>query len=142
MEQPRVGKVAAVVIRNGSSGPEVLVFDHPLEEAGFMVQLPAGTIEPDEAPEAAAVRELFEETGVEVLTGALAGIRDEEWEGQARRRWVYLFDAPDNLPDEWPFNCDCGADTRCHWASLAAQIFEPQQPWLEMAKDLVSRREL
>lgn len=42
----------------------LLVFthrDHPMTVTG--VQVPAGTIESDESPERAAVRELFEETG-------------------------------------------------------------------------------
>jgi 8-oxo-dGTP pyrophosphatase MutT (NUDIX family) len=46
-------------------GDKLLVFSHPdFPEAG--IQVPAGTIEPDEEPEAAALREAFEETG---LTG-------------------------------------------------------------------------
>ena len=100
-----------------------------------MVQLPAGTIERDEAPDAAVLRELQEETGVQAILVALAGIRDEEWEGEARRRWVYLFDAPDGLPDEWPFTCDCGANIRCYWLPFdRAEILEHQQPWLEIAR--------
>ena len=135
MEHSRVGKVTAVCLRTRDTLPEVLVFDHPLDEGGFMIQLPAGTIEPQEAPEAAAERELWEETGVEARLVAFAGLRDEEWEGEARRRWVYIFDAPDGLADEWPFTCDCGADIRCYWLPFeSATILEPQQPWLEMAR--------
>ena len=116
--------------------PEVLVFDHPLDDGGFMIQLPAGTIEQQEEPEVAATRELWEETGVQATLAALAGVRDEEWEGQARRRWVYLFEAPDGLPNEWPFTCDCGAKTRCYWLPFnRAEIVEPQQPWLQMARE-------
>jgi len=40
----------------------VLVFDHPLAETQF----PAGTVDLDESPENAAVRELAEETGIQV----------------------------------------------------------------------------
>lgn len=100
-----------------------------------MVQLPAGTIEDgEEAPEA-AVRELFEETGVESEPGILAGILDEEWEGEARRRWVYLLEAASTLPDEWPFHCDCGVPTLCHWLPLeSAEVFPPQQAWLDTAR--------
>ena len=78
MEHSRVGKVTAVCLRKRDTQPEVLVFDHPLDEGGFMIQLPAGTIEPQEAPEAAAERELWEETGVRARLVELAGVRDEE----------------------------------------------------------------
>lgn len=42
---------------------KLLVFSHPdFPEAG--IQVPAGTIEPGETPEVAALREAFEETGL------------------------------------------------------------------------------
>ena len=136
MEIKRVGKVTAVCIRKRDITPEVLVFDHPLDNGGVMVQLPAGTIEPGEEPEAAVLRELEEETGVHAPLGSLAGVRDEESQGEARRRYVYVLEAPEGLLDEWPYNCDCGASTRCYWLPLEqAEIYEPQQPWLEMARD-------
>ena len=48
-------------------GDTLLVFSHPdFPEAG--IQVPAGTIEPGEDPEAAALREAFEETGLAGLT--------------------------------------------------------------------------
>lgn len=106
-----------------------------------MIQLPAGTVEPEESAEAAAVRELIEETGVEARLLALAGVRDEEWEGQARRRWVFVFEAPEIVEDEWPFACDCGAHIRCYWLPFeTAQIVAPQQPWLELAREHLSLR--
>lgn len=55
-----VDKVVCYLIHDG----HLLVFTHdtvPLTAAG--VQVPAGTIEPGETPEAAALRELREETG-------------------------------------------------------------------------------
>jgi len=58
-----VGKVTAFVTRLGASGPELCVFDHP--RAG--VQLPAGTLQPDERVYDGARREAFEETGLDRL---------------------------------------------------------------------------
>ena len=80
-ETERVRKVAAVLVREGAAGLDVLVFEHPQEGGGVHRQLPAGTVEPGEAPEAAAVRELIEETGVLGGVEALAGVIDEEFEG-------------------------------------------------------------
>ena len=131
----RVKKAAAVVLRGLPDAKEVLVFDHPLEEGGVMIQLPAGTVEQGEAPGAAAIRELFEETGVQAMGPVLGGVMDEVFEGEERIRWVYIVEAPAGLPDEWPSVCDCGKDTRCHWLRFDdAVIVEHQQPWIEAAR--------
>ncbi len=56
-------------------GHRLLVFRHPaIPEAG--IQVPAGTIKVDEHPEAAVLREAFEETGIADLT--LAGLLGEQ----------------------------------------------------------------
>ena len=131
----RVGKVAAIVLREGRSGTEVLVFDHPPENGASMVQVPAGTVEPGEAPEVAVVRELMEETGVQGELIALAGVRDEEWEGELRRRWIYLMRPLEPTLDAWDYYCDCGAPIVCHWLSFEdAEIASVQQPWIEVAR--------
>jgi 8-oxo-dGTP pyrophosphatase MutT (NUDIX family) len=57
-------KVTSFVVRAGVGGaPEVLLIRHP--NAG--IQAPAGTVEDGETPEAAAVREATEETGLEAF---------------------------------------------------------------------------
>ena len=130
-----VRKATAVVLRGPADAREVLVFEHPLEGGGSMTQLPAGTVEPGESPEAGVVRELWEETGVEAAGPRLAATLEEVVEGQQRRRWVFIVDAPDGLEEEWSYRCDCGAQTRCYWLPLGlAQIHEAQQPWLEAAR--------
>lgn len=67
----RVAKVVAYVVHES----RLLVFTHdgqPLEIAG--VQVPAGAIEPGEAPESAVVREVREETGLSTRVVADLGI--------------------------------------------------------------------
>lgn len=59
-----VGKVTAFITRDGEIGRQLLVFQHPT--AG--VQLPSGTVEPDEHPDQAILREISEETGLTAVT--------------------------------------------------------------------------
>lgn len=56
-------KVTAFIVRRTRSAPELLLFRHPY--AG--IQIPAGTVEPDEEPEQAALREAKEESGLKAL---------------------------------------------------------------------------
>lgn len=53
-------KVTAFILRPAPGGRELLLFQHPF--AG--IQFPAGTVEPGEAPAAAAAREAAEESGL------------------------------------------------------------------------------
>lgn len=55
-----IEKVTALILRENGAQKEVLTFLHP--SAGR--QLPAGTVEVNESPEAAVIREAMEETGL------------------------------------------------------------------------------
>jgi 8-oxo-dGTP pyrophosphatase MutT (NUDIX family) len=55
-----VEKVTAFITRPSQDGPDLLLFEHP--HAG--VQIPAGTVEDDEIPAQAVIREAVEETGL------------------------------------------------------------------------------
>lgn len=69
-----LGKVTVFVVRAAPGGLELLLIHHPY--AG--IQLPAGTIEPGEEPEAAALREAREETGLTAFAAVeRLGYRDE-----------------------------------------------------------------
>jgi 8-oxo-dGTP pyrophosphatase MutT (NUDIX family) len=59
-----VEKVTAFITRPSEGGHDLLLFQHP--NAG--VQIPAGTVEGGETPEAAVRREAVEETGLAPLT--------------------------------------------------------------------------
>jgi 8-oxo-dGTP pyrophosphatase MutT (NUDIX family) len=55
-----IHKVTCFITRSGQQGPELLLFRH----ANAGVQVPAGTVDPDEETEAAAIREAAEESGL------------------------------------------------------------------------------
>ncbi|HEY9290887.1 MAG TPA: NUDIX domain-containing protein [Microlunatus sp.] len=59
-QQPAQRKVTVYVIRNVAGDPELVTFWHP----GGGRQIPAGTVEPGESYDAAALREAGEETGL------------------------------------------------------------------------------
>lgn len=59
-----IEKVSAFILRPSASGPEILIFDHPYTG----MQIPAGTVEVDETPENAVLREVREETGLKQLS--------------------------------------------------------------------------
>jgi 8-oxo-dGTP pyrophosphatase MutT (NUDIX family) len=77
---PILEKVTVFVTRLAPHGHELLLFEHP--NAG--IQIPAGTVEPNESPEAAAIREAYEETNLKLARPALIGYRDDRLPDPAR----------------------------------------------------------
>jgi 8-oxo-dGTP pyrophosphatase MutT (NUDIX family) len=98
--QRSLEKVTALITRDGVDGPELLLFQHT--SAG--IQIPAGSIDPGEAPADAALREAAEETG---LTGfalaAYLGSAVEPWppEQQVVTVSTPVYDQPDGLERVW-----------------------------------------
>jgi 8-oxo-dGTP pyrophosphatase MutT (NUDIX family) len=124
-----VGKVTALITRLGANGPEVCVFDQP--QAG--VQLPAGTLLPDEDVYAGARREAFEETGLDDLQ-----LRSELAVLSGGVRHVVHFVTESAGPDEWFVTTPDGGGLcwRCHWLAIAdsATLNADQRAWLEAAR--------
>ncbi|MFC6590628.1 NUDIX domain-containing protein [Deinococcus lacus] len=111
-------KVVCFVVQ----GEKLLVFDH-IPDGGAGVQVVAGGIEAGELPETAAVRELWEESGL-----SLSGPRflcSYLWEAQLPDRFTrqvchaYAFAAPDHLPENWQHHAD-GHLFSFRWADLQA----------------------
>lgn len=125
-------KVTALVVRPGVSGAELLVFDHPL--AG--TQLPAGTGLPGEDPVTAARRELFEETGVDMVDAGLLLHSEPE---QNRIRHLVLFHLTQAVTAEhWYVVTPDGGGLcwHCRWLPLAAreEIVVSQRRWVESVR--------
>ena len=124
-------KVMAYVLRPcaGSGGHELLVFAHRDQpEAG--VQVPAGTVEPGEAIEAAARRELAEESGLrpeQVRLMTKVAEADEAAPGEAQHRHVFAFEPASPLPDRWAHTVrgggeDAGLVFECFWLPVTAGL--------------------
>lgn len=124
-ERRVVRKAVGYVVREG----RLLVFTHedvPLEVAG--VQVPAGTIERGEAPGAAVVREVWEETGLIVrVVGALGVENYDVWPSKPEmheRHFFQLTPTEDEVPERWAAGegdpSDGGGAERwtCHWIPL------------------------
>ena len=88
-------KVCPVVYRRHASDVEVLAFAHPSAGKQFV----KGTIEPSEAPLAAAKRELWEESGLTAQSPmALLGQCEI---GPDRQLWHFFGCQAVGLPDTW-----------------------------------------
>jgi len=106
-----LGKVTIFVTRTSPRGDELLLFEHP--HAG--IQIPAGTLEPGETPEQAALREAYEETGLaELKVSRILGeheyhcLPDERY--MLRRATIY------SRPD--PASCDWAVLPRAAYVKL------------------------
>ena len=109
-----IKKACPIVISKRNSVNKILVFRHPL--AG--IQLVKGTIEPNEPADAAAIREMEEESGVIVSIDQYAGslvleYLNEEWE-------IFLVKPKKVLPDTWKFFTadDGGREFLFFWMNL------------------------
>lgn len=89
-------------------GTELLVFDHVPDDSG--VQIPAGGVEAGETPAQAAIRELREESGLEL--DAPVHLCSYEWmapmPGRSTRQvcHAFAFAAPSTTPDAWQKHAD------------------------------------
>ena len=128
-----IRKATAVVIRGTGEARELLVFEHA--RTGF--QLPAGTVEEGESFDAAAVRELAEETGLtDVTLHSELGFLDEtSGAGNRFHRHIFHFEPKGPVEERWDYPCDCGDEITLFWAPLATvRLDHRQQPWLDLAR--------
>lgn len=112
-------RVACYVTRKGSSN--ILVFEH-VESPDAGAQLPTGGIKPAETIAAAAMREVFEKTGLDARFKALLGYADAAGEDGSPHRTAYVGLDVDYAPDSWAHTgAGAGAGTgtsfACRWAA-------------------------
>ncbi|MGH2523268.1 MAG: NUDIX domain-containing protein [Anaerolineales bacterium] len=131
-------KVFACITRERAGHTEVLTFTHrDSPEAG--VQVPGGTVGPDEEPEAALWREVSEETGLRPnqlqLVGLVAIQPHPEW---GTLEHLYHLTAAEGLPDDWTHVVhghgeDTGMVFEYRWLTLETPLTEWRSrvpPWL------------
>lgn len=95
-------KVLCYIVRDG----RLLVFrhtDYSYEEVG--IQVPAGSIRPDETPEEAALREAREETGLKDFT-IVRKLGEAEYDispyrFEIQRRHVFHLELAESIPERW-----------------------------------------
>ena len=102
------------------------------------MQLPAGTLLPDEDVYPGALREAFEETGLDnlQLQSELAVLPASTGVDAVRHVVHFVVDGP--LPDAWYVTTPDGGGLcwRCRWLDItdSATLNADQQPWLEVAR--------
>ncbi|MFV0383904.1 aminotransferase class IV [Paracoccus sp. (in: a-proteobacteria)] len=112
------------VLIYATSARGLLVFDEP-DFPDVPLQVPGGTVEPDETPAIAAARELLEETGIAAPT--LCHLADRWFTDRHARLWCRsYFHAilPADLPESW-LHAEAHASNgavpirfRLHWLSV------------------------
>ena len=130
------GTVTALITRRLGDRVELCVFDH----AEF-VQLPSGTLDPEERPIAGVVRQAWHETGLPHLevVGRVATLHDEHAGGTSRHVFHLRTVAP--TPDEWWVLTPDGGGSqwRCRWVPVdeATGLQKHQRRWLDSGRDLL-----
>lgn len=96
----QIKKVVPIILRQHDLGLQFLVFQHPL--AG--IQIVKGTVELNESLEEAALRELFEETGIQSThIQSFLGIHCPKEKGPDW--YVFVCETQENLLDQWVHYC-------------------------------------
>lgn len=126
-----IHKVCPFIIRQTDIRTEILIFRHPI---GNDIQFVKGTVEEDENLEAAAKRELLEESGIENLSAI--EFKGSQKIGTEKLIWHFFYCQPkDILPDNWTFfaNDDGGLNFSFCWWNLNENPSEDWHPVFQQA---------
>ena len=126
-----IEKVVPVIFRHVSQNIEILVFRHPI--AG--IQIVKGTVEANEKLEDAAIRELYEESGISSTNiHSYLGLHSPSESGS---NWhVFVCYTTEILKDNWTHFCndDGGLKFQFFWHPLTQ---EPTDEWHQLFKELL-----
>jgi 8-oxo-dGTP pyrophosphatase MutT (NUDIX family) len=122
----QVRKAYGYVTRMKENKTQVLVFQHPIAEAG--IQIPKGTVKPEEDTHYAVAREIEEETGLRnfYVENLLAEDFWENDDGTLHNRFFYKITVS-SAPDDWDYQPTGGGDEegltfRFFWISSENEI--------------------
>lgn len=141
---PLIRKVLAYITQDVSGEQKLLVFRH-IHFPAAGVQVPGGTVDPGEEPEAAVRREVWEESGLCIEGGfrlLFQGVLEAEMEIPVRELFVFHAIAPPGLSENWLHIVSGGEeDTGLHfqfeWMPLALAVAElsgRQGRWLHFLR--------
>jgi 8-oxo-dGTP pyrophosphatase MutT (NUDIX family) len=140
----RVAKVLVYVTRHDD---ELLVIEHVDDDAG--VQVPGGTVEPDEPLTEAAVRELREEVGIEAERVDLLGATDRPHPHRPVVHERHFFHTVVDEPrDRWRHVVEGGGEDdgltfECYWLPVAeaqSVLGRDQEAYLDALGDPATSR--
>ncbi|MGD7043120.1 NUDIX hydrolase [Jeotgalibacillus proteolyticus] len=121
-----IRKAYGYVTRLKEGKTQVLVFQHPIPQAG--IQIPKGTVKAEESTRHAVIREIEEETGLRnVQVEELLG--EDLWEngdGTIHNRFFYKLSVS-NAGDEWDYKPTGGGEEegltfRFFWISSGDEV--------------------
>jgi 8-oxo-dGTP pyrophosphatase MutT (NUDIX family) len=135
-------RAASYITRAGQQGPELLVFRYPAApEAG--THLPGGGIEPGERPDAAAIREAVEETGIQghLDLHGVVGVQHGTYDTGDPCISIYFHLVTDEPRDAWTHTMigdetawDTGLQVHCHFAPLTEAVELLKTSWHNQAE--------
>jgi 8-oxo-dGTP pyrophosphatase MutT (NUDIX family) len=126
-----VHKVTCLITHVGKNGTKLLLFNHP----NVGVQIPAGTVNPGEAPDSAAQREAVEETGLPdlVLEDSLGEADDPPPDGVVLVvQPTAVYSRPDSSSYDWAhFRTGLPVQVLRHTAGFTQVCFEETDRYID-----------
>lgn len=130
-------RAVVYITRETPDGRQLLVFTHRVPEAPD-VQVPGGTIEPDETPIEGALREAYEETGLSEF-GTPRLLAEETFHGPEETVECYFVHLPltEPVPDSWDHRVSAGdLDQGMVFALFWTTLLDTSGLWPHMGKHL------
>jgi 8-oxo-dGTP pyrophosphatase MutT (NUDIX family) len=130
-------RATSYITRQTSHGQQLLVFNYPSAPKEG-THLPGGGVEPGERPDAAAIREAIEETGIQghLELQGVVGVQQTTYDTGAPCISVYFHLITDETRDAWthtmvgdPDAWDTGLEIQCRFLPLAEAAEHLRTSW-------------